>query len=125
MGTPIVYAVISLVVGLLLVFIRAIFVYMNIPYAYYLGFLCIPFILYGIWGFILDRELPRWLVTSSFGVYLIHKFVLFFVSRVIDVNSGALAYFCCAIIAFLVSIIGVVLLRISMPKVARLMLGGR
>ena len=115
----------SLLVGVILIVIRAIFAYMNIPYSYYLGFLSIPFMLYGLWSIVSCKELPKWLVSCSFGVYLIHKFVLLVLKSFINVNSSVIAYVGCAIIAFSASIAIVIELRMCMPCVAKVLFGGR
>ena len=117
--------VFSLIIGTGLAVLRAFFVYKGLPAAHYLGFLCVPFALYGLWGLMDDGRWPRWLVANSFGVYLIHKFVLLPLKAYVRPGRSVAAYLFVAVFAFAVSMAMAELLKRTMPKTSAVLFGGR
>ena len=117
--------VVSLSVGIGFAVLRAVFVYQGVPAAQYLGFLCVHFTLYGLWGLMDDRRWPQWLVANSFGVYLLHKFVLTPVVLLLRPERSVATYLAIAVFAFAVSLALSELLRRTMPKTSAVLFGGR
>ncbi len=117
--------VVSLTVGIGLAVFRAFFVLKGLPAAEHLGFLCVPFTLYGVWGLMGDSRWPEWLVSSSFGVYLVHKFVLLPVKAYLHPGRSTVAYLGVAVFAFAVSLAIAELLKRTMPKTSAVLFGGR
>ena len=117
--------VVSLSVGMGLAVLRALFVYKALPAAQYLGFLCVHFTLYGLWGLMDDRRWPQWLVANSFGVYLVHKFVLLPVKTYLRPGRSVATYLIVAVFAFAVSLAMAQLLKRAMPKTSAVLFGGR
>lgn len=115
----------SLCAGIVFACVRAVFVWKGIPCAQYLGFACVPFALYGAWGLVSGREWPKWIVTSSFGVYLIHKFILTVFKYIVQPNLNVGVYLGMAFAAFAFSLAVVVIVKRVTPRVATVIFGGR
>lgn len=88
-------------------------------------FFSIPFMLYGVWGLVSDMHLPGWLVSCSFAIYLIHKFVLLLLQHVWCSGSGLPQYFAMAVVAFSIALCIAVAMHRWMPKTSAILFGGR
>ncbi len=122
------HSVFFLSVGLLLSFMQAIFHYLNInQWAQYWGWLAIPFMMIGMWGLIPNKQWPKWLISESFPIFLMHKFL--FPSSLANLNTvlecGIFGCITVAVLVFGFSLCATILFRKVMPKVARFCFGGR
>lgn len=96
-------------------------------FAPYCGQLSIPFALYGVWRLVPDRAWPAWLVANAFPVYLIHRFFLYVVERMLHLNPGrnAVVYLSVAVVTFVASVASAVLMKKVAPKASAVLFGGR
>ena len=88
-------------------------------------FLMIPFMLFGVWGLMSDKRLPTWLVSYSFAIYLVHKFILHLLKYVWSAGDGLFQYFSMAVIAFMVSHAIAVAMHRFIPRISAILFGGR
>lgn len=88
-------------------------------------FVSVPFMLYGIWGLVPDWRLPGWLVSCSFAIYLIHKFVLQLLNRIWSAGDGLPQYFAMAAAAFSIALGIAVAMHRWLPRTAAVLFGGR
>lgn len=121
-------SLVCLFIGLLFSFMQALFYYQGLTiWMQYWGWLAIPLTMLGIWGLTPSTKWPKWLVTSSFPVYLIHKF--FFPHRIVEyvTNNGGGIILCCLVasVVFILSIGVTLVIRTLMPKRSSLLFGGR
>lgn len=123
----------SLLVGLAILGINTAWV-LRSPYSTLAGrvvsivtckFFSVPFMLYGVWGLVSDRRLPGWLVTCSFAIYLIHKFVLLLLNQIWSAGDGLPQYFAMAVVAFSIALCIAVAMHRWVPKTAAVLFGGR
>lgn len=115
-------------VGLLLSFMQATFHYLNInQWAQYWGWLAIPFMMIGMWGLIPNKQWPKWLISASFPIFLIHKFLFphRFTNLGLILECGIFGCITVALLVFGLSLCATILFRKVMPKVARVCFGGR
>lgn len=118
----------SLCIGLFLSFVQASFYYWGInQWAQYWGWLAIPFMMAGVWGLVSDKQWPKWLVSASFPIYLIHKFL--FPNRLANLEyvlkSGFLGCLMIAALVFVLSLCATIIFRKVLPKIAQFCFGGR
>ena len=116
---------IAFVIGVALFLIKAYLAYNGYRYVYYIGFIGIPFALYGTYGLVGDKLWPKWLVMSSFGVYVLHKFVLLILKQVIAVDKNIVTYLGSAVVSFAISLMFVLAVKKLTPQFAKILLGGR
>ena len=90
-----------------------------------LRFLMVPFLLVGVWGLVPDWRLPSWIVTCSFAIYLIYKFILHLLSHVWSTGGGLAKYFSMALVAFAVSLAIAAAMHRFMPRISAILFGGR
>ena len=118
--------VVSLIFGLGIAAMRsACFISGHYASSHALKYMMIPFLLLGVWGIVSDRRFPRWLVSSSFGIYLIHEFALRLLNPICDAGHGVHQYFLKAVIAFFASLCVTVTIHRILPKVSAVLFGGR
>ena len=85
----------------------------------------VPFMLVGVWGLMTARRLPTWLVSSSFAIYLIHKFVQVVLKNLWNAGAGMPQYFTMAVVSFAISLGIAVAMHRYMPKTSAVLFGGR
>ena len=91
----------------------------------YIGFAAIPFALYGAWGACGDGKWPTWLVSNSFSVFLIHKFVLLVLREFTHWNSSLATYALTATAAFAAALGAAIIFKKLLPRTAAVCFGGR
>ena len=112
-------------IGLMLSFCRAVAIRHGQEwFAVYCGFASLPFLIYGLWKLMPEKPWPQAVVTASFPIFLIHKFPLPVVQRLIDKNTplGYVLMFACL---YLASLLMAIAIRRFLPQVAAVMFGGR
>lgn len=112
-------------IGLALSFSRAVAISHGQGWvAAYCGFASLPFLIYGLWKLMPEKLWPQSVVAASFPIYLIHKFPIPLVHRLIDKNTplGYVLYVSCL---YLVSWLTAIAIRRFLPRAAAVMFGGR
>ena len=110
----------------------------GMPYVSYcsrvLTWLCIPFVLIGVWCICPTRQWPKWLTRAAFPVYLLHMFAISTIHFAIKrsgfpfVDSAwlsGLEYACVGMLAVVISIAASTVLRNFFPRLAIVLFGGR
>lgn len=117
----------SAVVGAGIICLRLVAAYNTWPYESEILRLAVPVLIYFTWCAIPTVELPSWLTSCAFPMYLIHWFVNGYISRLLE-GLGIEQLFC-ASVTFMVSVSGscaiALLLRRVAPKTAEVLFGGR
>ena len=98
-----------------------------------LGWLSIPFLVGGAWGWSPSAKWPVWLTSCSFPVYLVHKFLYPVLVRRLGGTCEMHGYAGCSLgdylwvpaTAFALSVLATVLLRKLAPVAAKVAFGGR
>ena len=120
--------VLCMILGLVLSGLRAAFVLQgrSLPVAA-CGFASMCCYLYSVWGIMPDAAWPKWLVTCSFPIYLMHKFVLY-VSNLVVANLGGDSLFSYGLESLFgcgMPIVAALFLRKYFPRIASIAFGGR
>ena len=88
--------------------------------------LWIPALLLGLWRFVPQRPLPKWVVGSSFAIYVLHSIVYRCLDMVFDFSvENAQQMVAKWIIGVSVSVLVAAVIRRYSPKFASLAFGGR
>ena len=92
--------------------------------AMYCKWITLPLILFIVWSFVPTVHLPIWLISNAFGVYLIHRCVLWGIDRICPfVEMGLMMIIFKWIVVFALSVCCTEMLRRC--RLSRLCLGGR
>ena len=113
------------IVGILCLHLGA--VYNSWPYDGEIMRLCVPLLLLFTWCVMPAINLPIWLTSCAFPIYLIHWFVNQYMSRLLECIG--ICPFPCAVLTFLFGIAGscaiALFLRRVAPRTAEVLFGGR
>lgn len=92
-----------------------------------LAWLFIPLLLAGVWAWTSSREWPRGLTSLAFPIYVLHMFVILVLEMQFcsALAQSLLGFILQGVVAIVGSMIGAVVLKRSVPKLARIAFGGR
>lgn len=123
-------AVASALIGSALLATKIVFFYYDWRFQGFLGRISIPFLIYAIWFFMPARQLPNWLTSCSFPIFLMH--ILFFpcigiAFRHLHIGEGFPTLLPAVNFAagFIGSVIVANLLRRFLPRLSGILFGGR
>lgn len=113
------------IAGGLLVFLQPSACCERLWYFQYFGWLSIPFLLLGLWMVIPSNRWPTWLTGSAFAVYILHRFFFQIAKTIVGGNDTVLRYAFIAVFMFSVALAVSVVLHKFLPRVSKVLFGGR
>lgn len=111
--------------GVCLFVLRIVFAYVKPEYAGLLGAISLPFVLYLVWCCVPQAQLPVWLTSCAFPIYMMHLLLIHLYGPLVKrLPLGSWHILFCFLFTFVSCCVLAALIR-KKPKVAHLLYGNR